>query len=87
MAKRTGRRKVEVPANETKAARFIRVVTPRINKAIKSINTIGFCAASSYEYTPEQVKEIKTALLHAVSGLEKKFAGEVAGETLFGFNG
>ena len=86
MTKKTTRKRKEVPADETKLARFVRVVTPRINKAVKAINTIGFCAASSYEHTPEQVAEIKKVLTQAVSGLEKKFAGEQDAQSSFGFS-
>ena len=78
MAKKKARRRQEIPANETDAERFIRVVTPRVNKAVKAIDVIGFCTGSSYEYSTEQTKQIHDVLADALGRLGKKFAG-VAG--------
>lgn len=74
-----------IPQNETKAARFVRVVTPRIARAIKSITVIGYCAAPAYEYKPEQVKQILDALRNAEAQLEAKFAAKQKQEMEFQF--
>lgn len=73
MGKKQKRSKQPIPAEETKAARFVRVVKPRINKAIKSIKVIGYCAGSTYESTPEQQAEILGVLSDAVNALAAKF--------------
>lgn len=85
MAKKGSRRTAAIPENETAAGRFIRVVTPRVNKAVKSIDVIGFCAAGSYEYTPQQVKQIIEVLQKEVLGLAEKFAGKKGQVSSFQF--
>ena len=76
MAKNRNRRTQTIPENETAAARFIRVVTPRVNKAVKAIDVIGFCTGSSYEHTPAQVKQIHDNLAAALERLGKRFLGK-----------
>jgi len=85
MAKKKVRRKQVIPAEETKAERFVRVVTPRVNKAVKAIKQIGFCSAASYEYTPEQLKQITKALDTAQDEMLARFAGKSWDEGVFGF--
>jgi len=85
MAKKSTRKVQDIPKDETKSARFIRVVTPRVSKAVKAINQIGFCSGLSYESKPEQTKQILNALLKAVEVLESKFAGKVGSENTFNF--
>ena len=85
MAKNRKRRTQEIPENETNAARFIRVVTPRVNKAVKAIDVIGFCTGSAYEHTPAQVKQIHDVLAESLSRLGKKFIGQAGGDAGFGF--
>ena len=74
MAKGKGRTAAPIPKEETKAARFVRVVTPRIGKAIKAIKVIGYCAGSAYEYKEAEVQQILTALSNAVVALKDQFA-------------
>lgn len=74
MAKNKRRGRVQAPENETKAARFTRVVSPRVGKAVKAIGVIGYCAGSPYEYKEEQVQQILTALSNAVVSLKDRFA-------------
>lgn len=66
--------KAVCPLHEAKSVRFARVVTPRVNKAVKAIKVIGYCAGSSYEYTPKQVEEITQALLAAIKNVNDSFA-------------
>jgi len=85
MAKKKARRKQVIPAEETKAERFVRVVTPRVNKAVKAIKQIGFCSASSYEYTSSQLEQITKALGKAEEEMLARFAGKAEDEGVFDF--
>lgn len=85
MPKKMTRRKADIPKEESKAERFVRVVTPRVVKAIKSISVVGYCAGSTYEYTPQQVKQIVDVLLDAVEGVNNKFAAKTEPEGVFEF--
>lgn len=71
---------------ETKAERFIRLATPRVEKAIKALKTLGNCAGSSYEYTPEQVSDLLVALGSELSALESKFEQKKSAQTAFKFD-
>ena len=73
MAKKQKTRRQVIPKDESKADRFVRVVTPRVGKAIKAINLIGFCAGSTYEYTGKQTGQIVNALMVAVQSLTNQF--------------
>lgn len=86
MAKKTNRRKAAIPANETKADRFKRVVSPRIMKAVKAIRTIGFCSGGSYEFTPKQISQISDRLINELKDMEAKFVSKGEGETGFEFS-
>lgn len=85
MAKVTKRARKKIPENETDAERFIRVVTPRVAKAVKAIRTIGFCAAATYAYTPKQVEQIVAALKTAMATVEKQYSEKEATKAEFGF--
>ncbi len=85
MVKKRTRRKQEIPDSETASERFIRVVTPRVGKAVKAIEVIGFCTGSTYEYSVAQAKQITEALSNAVKALEDKFAGKSVGGGSFTF--
>lgn len=60
------RKTTKPPENETDAEKFVRVVTPRINKAVKAIDLIGNCAGTGYVHTPKQVGNIVNILSKAV---------------------
>lgn len=85
MAKKGTRRGSVIPDNESDSDRFIRVVTPRVNKAIKAIDVIGFCAGVSYGYTQPQVNQILSELEKTLVNLKQKFAGKKAGISSFQF--
>ena len=78
MAKKKVRRKAEIPVDESNEDRFIRVVTPRVNKAVKAIEVIGFCTGSTYEYTANQSRQIVKALTDSIANLSDKFAGKTS---------
>ena len=56
-------------------AAFVRVVTPRINKALKAIRLVGSCAGPSYIYTREQRDAVGKALQVEVMSCIERFAG------------
>ena len=85
MAKGKKRRKQNIPKDETKDARFVRVVTPRVSKAVKAIKQIGHCAGASYESTPEQVEQIVGALNTSIQLLEGKFEQKTEPADIFEF--
>jgi len=63
----------KIPVNETKEARFVRVVTPRIIRAGKAIKLIGYCSSTNYAFTPEQVKQISDELQTAIEVVIDKY--------------
>ena len=85
MGKKRSRSTQTIPKEETKADRFVRVVTLRVKKAMKAIRTVGFCAGATYEYTPKQSEQIVTALLRSVQTLAKRFEEKKSDEPEFDF--
>lgn len=69
MAKKKG----QTATGESKTARFVRVVTPRIKKAIKAIRVVGYCSSSAYEYEAKQIEAITATLTGEVALLKKRF--------------
>lgn len=59
--------------NETKAERFVRLAEPRVSHACKAISLIGHLAASSYEYTEEQVDAMFKAMEDELATQRTKF--------------
>lgn len=61
--------------DETKADKFRRLAVSRTGKSIAAIkNLIPLSNRSNYEYTPEQVKRIVTALSDAIMDVTKAFS-------------
>lgn len=58
---------------ESKADKFKRLATGRVNNALAKIELIGNLASSNYDFTFEQSDRILTSLKEAVETLEKKF--------------
>ena len=77
------KKKNTVPKEETKREKFKRVVTPRVNKALKMIALVGNQAGAAYEYTPDDVEDIIAALRDEVTAVENKYLGK--GEQSAGF--
>ena len=69
MAKTT----IEIPENETKEQRFIRIATPRVNKVINALDILANCSGATYEYTEEQVEAMFDAIEMAVITAKKQF--------------
>lgn len=85
MAKGRNRGKANIPKDESKADRFVRVVTPRVGKAIKAISVIGYCSGASYEFTPSQVEQICDTLRKAIEGMASKFSSKPEAQSAFEF--
>lgn len=86
MAKEQVRKGVKLTVEQRVSAKqdtFIRVVAPRVNKALKCIRLVGNCATSNYLYTPEQAKAITLALQAAVQGVENAFTKKVEKQAEF----
>lgn len=60
-------------SNESKAERFVRLAEPRVNRACKAISMIGHLAASSYEYTEQQVEAMFGAMQQELDAQKAKF--------------
>lgn len=63
-----------IPENENKKAKFKRVCKPRVQKAIKAIRLIGFCAnPNNYEFGKPEITAITKALTNEIAALQLKF--------------
>ena len=60
---------------QVKKDNFMRVLPPRMNKALKAIRMVGDCTLASYSYTPDQAKIIVENLHLAVNQVKDKFEG------------
>ena len=87
MGKRKIRLRQPIPKDESKSVRFIRVVTPRVVKAVKAIKVIGYCSGSTYDFTPEQVNQIIEVLREAIGSVTDSFAAKVSKQDEFSFKG
>ena len=61
---------------ETKAAKFSRLASARVTRAVKAINRVGALASAQYEKTPAQVDKIETYLNAAVRAAVAVLRGE-----------
>jgi hypothetical protein len=57
---------------ETKAAKFSRLASARVTRAVKAINRVGTLASAQYGKTPAQVDKIES-YLNAVAQFELRF--------------
>ena len=71
---------------ETKAAKFSRLASARVKRAVKAINLVGALASAQYEKTPTQVDKIESYLNAAVRGAVARLRGEAeADNTIWAF--
>lgn len=70
------KKKSVVPENETKQAKFKRVVVPRVNKALKAIELVGNQSGSAYAYNSKDIDVIINALQEAVMLVESRYRGQ-----------
>jgi hypothetical protein len=70
----------QAPATaETKADKFKRMATARVNRTCHGIRLLGNLAnRSTYEYSPEQADKLLTALDKAVQDVVAAFTKQVA---------
>jgi len=75
--------KTTVPKDEKPAARFRRVVEPRVGKALKAIGLVGSVTGAAYKYSEEDVHSISLALKDAVDKAIQRLLGQ--GDVASGF--
>ena len=68
---------------ESKADKFKRLAAKRVTNAISKVELITNLAGSSYEYTPEQVEKILTALQGSVDKVKAAFSKQKIEKTHF----
>ena len=66
---------------ETKAAKFSRLASARVTRAVKAINRVGALASAQYEKTPAQVDKIEGYLNVAVRAAVARLRGEAEADT------
>lgn len=86
MAEKKKRRRQNIPKDEDKSQRFVRVVSPRVDKAVKAIKQIALCAGKTYEYTPQQANQIKGTLMKELTILSSAFEKKAQADTGFKFS-
>lgn len=62
---------------------FVRVVTPRMDKAIKAMRNVSMCASPNYVYSEEQKRAVIAALEVAFDEVKAAFGGEQKSTTGF----
>jgi hypothetical protein len=70
-------------AGESKSDKFKRLASKRVVNAISKIELIVNLAAPSYEYTPEEVTKILTALQGSVDKVKAAFSRQKVEKTVF----
>lgn len=70
-------------AGESKSDKFKRLASKRVVNAIQKIELITNLAAPSYEYTPEEVTKIVTALQGSVDKVKAAFSKQKIEKTAF----
>lgn len=68
-----GKKRKKGKTQDEKHKDFIRVVTPRVKKALKAIGLIGNQAGSAYVHTEDEISHIVTSLQNAVDNVEKRY--------------
>ena len=70
-------------AGESKSDKFKRLASKRVKNAIAKVELIANLAAPGYEYTPEQVEKILTALQGSVDKVKAAFSKQKIEKTEF----
>lgn len=71
---------INIPENETKNEKFVRIASPRVNAVIDKLDILSNCASSNYEYTEEQVENMFQAIRDAVDACYTQFQPKVKSE-------
>ena len=68
----------QTPKDENKRDKFLRLVNPRVNRAVHSIGLIGNCASAAYEYKEADIAKVLAALNAATETLAERFSGKTS---------
>lgn len=68
-----GKKQKKGKSQDEKHEDFIRVVTPRVKKALRAIGLIGNQAGSAYVSTEDEVKSIFDVLRKMIDATEKRY--------------
>lgn len=71
---------INIPENETKNEKFVRIASPRVNAVIDKLDILSNCASNNYEYTEEQVENMFQAVRDAVDACYAQFQPKVKSE-------
>lgn len=82
MSKKKKNSKTEVD----KHANFLRVVTPRVKKALRAIGLIGNQAGAAYAPTVDEVTLMFASIRKKVDDTEKRYLGACTDESDFTFD-
>lgn len=66
----------EAQKKQAKRDNFLRVLPPRMDKALKAIRMVGDCTNPTYSYTDDESKLIVAELVAAVDSVKARFSGE-----------
>jgi hypothetical protein len=73
--------------NESKAARFKRLVDARMGAILEKLSVLGNCSSkATYDYTPEDVKKIFDAIRTKVGEVEAQFTQKPGEKPKGGFS-
>lgn len=72
-----------IPANETPEARFKRMATMRVNKALKAVSLLSNLAGSRYKSSPEQIAKIEGAFRDTLTAVFGQLRGQKAAKQTF----
>lgn len=71
---------VNIPENESKNEKFIRIASPRVNAIIDKLDILSNCSSSNYEYTKEQVENMFQAIRDALDACYAQFQPKAKSE-------
>ena len=74
MSKSPRKPRTPAPAGETKSAKFSRLASARVAKAVKTLKAIGNLSGSGYEYTEDQVAAIDGFITDAWKRSKARFS-------------
>ena len=61
---------------ETKAEAFVRLAPRRVDAVIKALNSLEQLSSKNYEYTPEQVTKMLSAITEKYNEVANAYAGD-----------
>ena len=73
----------EAQKKQVKVENFIRVLPPRMDKALKAIKMVGDCTLPTYSYNEEQSMFVVAQLQKAVDTVKSLFSGQPGKTTGF----